>query len=220
MTDITVIQQGDVALNLEEETRRILDEVSKTKNFEAGFSYINELHDQGRKFAGMIGIMIEGMEREWKPEEHEGETFLQAAVRYTELHPTTIKRHSKIQRFLESNVVPENVRDKIKDAGQKSLVRIANMVDRVEVSQANWKKIAEVAYDEKSLGVVLRKIEKVEPRSNWLSITMDERGRLFENTKRGRKQIGILYVNDDDPDVKKAIERITGCAGILDSVEY
>lgn len=220
MSDVEIIQRDDVSLDLESETRRILDDVVRTRNFDAGFAYINELHDQGKRFVGAIGVMIEGMEKEWIPSEHEGQTFLQAAVTKTELHATTIKRHSKIQRFLDSDIIPDNVREKISEAGQKSLVRIANLVDRVEVSDKNWNKIAEVAYDEKSLGVVLRKIEKVEPRSNWLAISMDENGRLFKHTKRGTKQIGKLFIQDDDKDVQKAIERITGCAGILDTVEY
>lgn len=218
METITVTENALV--DLYGATKGILNQVIQTRNFDAGFEYINELHEQGRKFAAAIGIMIEGMEKEWKAEEHEGETFMQAAVRKTDLHPATIRRHSTIQRFLDSGVVPENVFNDIRESGQKSLVRIANVADRIEISPENWNKIAEVADDEKSLSVVLRKIEKKEPRSNWLAISIDERGILTAHTKTERIEIGRLNIGNKSETAQKALDRIIGCAGILNKVEY
>lgn len=211
---------SDALTSIEQRTRQILVEVVEKKDFDAGFDFINDLYDHGRKFGELIGMMIEGMERAWVPEEHEGETFLQAAVRRTPLHPTTIRRHSKIQRFLDSNIMPDNVSGKIKEAGQKSLVRIANAADKFDLTQKDWNKIAEVADDEKSLSMVLRKITDTAPRSNFLAITCDERGILMAHTAVEHIEFGRLNVNIQNPVVRRAIDRIVSSSGILPKVEY
>lgn len=202
------------------ETKKILEGVKETKDFEAGFDFINQLHEKGRSFATAIGIMLEGMEPIWIPEEHEGESFKAAAVRNTDLSPVTIQRHIKIQRALESDVIPEVFRDDIQVMGQKSLIQIAELVvSGRELTHKDWKELSDAA-DEREVGRVVRKIKKVAPRSNYLAITIDERGHLWEHTAKGSRQCGVLFVQDKHPDVQKAIERLRGCGGILEKVDY
>ena len=207
-------------LDFIKETRIILEEVKKNKDFETGFDFINQLHEKGRSFATAIGIMLEGMELIWVPSEHEGESFRAAAVRNTDLSPVTIQRHIKIQKALESDVIPEVFRDDISSMGQKSLISIAELVvSGVEMTHKDWKELADAA-DEREVGRVVRKIKKVAPRSNYLAITIDERGVLFAHTSTEHVEIGRFNVGSKNPVVQKAIERLRGCGGILEKVDY
>jgi hypothetical protein len=164
--------------------------------------------------------MLEGMEKYWKPIDHEGEVFLEAAVRRTGLSPITIKRHTKNQKLLESGIIPEEYYESIEQAGEKSLVQIANLIERdFELDKKDWRKLAEASGDERKVGEIVRKIKGVLPRSNYLAITMDKDGNLVAHTSEEHIEFGKLYLSDN-PVVKRAIDRITGCAGILDKVNY
>lgn len=217
MTDITV--------SIDIMAGRVLEYVRETGDFDAGFKFINSAYESAKNIDGAVGIIIDGMEKMWVPADHEGETFLQAAVRKTPLSPVTIRRHLDIKNFLETGQIPDHVRPAIEAADQKSLIRIAKAADTHELSVESWEKIAEAAYSgEKSVSIVIRKITKTEPRSNWLAISIDQRGVLTAHAKVDdevvHKEMGRLHINNMDPVVQKAIKRIVNCAGITDHVEY
>lgn len=200
------------------QTETLVKQVVDSKNFDGGFQFINDLHAQGRAFDDAIGMMLNGMSEIWLPEEHEGERFEQAARRKTTLALVTVQRHLKIQKALP--FIPEDYREEIQDKGFKAKIRVAQLVEGgYEVTEENWRDLAE-APDEREVDRISREIRGVEPRSNWLSISIDSNGRLFVHTVRGHRECGRLYVEDDDPDVKKAISRLTGCSGVQPSTEY
>lgn len=203
----------------------VLDEIKQTKNFSLGFAVIHALYDKGVQLDGAIGVLVDGMEKMWVPSEHEGERFMDAIIRLTPLHPTTVRRHLDIKTFFETAEIPEHVLPAIQKADQKSLIRIAKAADMHDLSVESWEKIAEAAYSgEKSVSAVIRKVTKTEPRSNWLAISIDEKGVLTAHGKEDDEivhvEIGVLKTRNQREIVKKAIKRITSCAGILDKVEY
>lgn len=213
---------SEIVASLLGETEKVLNEVVETKDFDKGFAYINALLETVGDVDKSIGIMLEGMEDIWKPEEHEGETFLEASARKTPLHPVTIRRHTKIQGLRSSGAIPEHLRPQFEDAGQKVLESIANVIEAgYEIEEDEWLALSEAVDNDKWVRRITQKIKKAEPRSNYLAITIDEKtGELWEHTKRGSRQCGILYVKDEDEDVKKAIKRLTSCSGVLTNVEY
>jgi hypothetical protein len=222
MTDIVSIPRLDpVQVQFLTQTESIVKEVVESRDFDKGFDFINELHEQGKTFARAIGVVLEGMEGAWKPSEHDGESFYAAALRKTGLSPITVKRHVKIQKALASGVIPPEYQEQIEsNHGEKELIRIANLIEGgFEVDDEGWRDLAEAA-GEKEVGRIARKIQGVEPRSNWLSISIDVNGRLFVHTSTTHREIGRLFVDDEDPAVQKAINRITGCAGIQPASEY
>lgn len=221
MTEITqapVISLDEV--NFLQETKKVLNEVVLTRDFDSGFNFVNQLHDRGRMFAKGIGLLLEGMEEYWLPSEHEGETFFQAANRLTDLSPITIKRHIKIQKALENPAIPEEVRERISALPQKSLIQVAELIESdKEIKHRDWVALATAA-DEREVGRIARKIKKVAPRSNYLAITMDENGKLVAHTAEVHKEFGRLDVNSKDEVVQRAIARLIGCSGVLEKVEY
>lgn len=220
MTDeiITVPRTDIIQSDFLKETEALVQQVKESKNFDGGFQFINDLHSQGRAFDDAIGMMLNGMNDVWIPAEHEGEKFGQAALRKTGLKPVTVYRHLKIQQALPH--IPDDFREEIQDKGIKEKIQIAELVrGGYEVTEENWRDLAE-APDEKEVGRIARKIKGVEPRSNWLAISIDDNGVLRVHTVRGVREVGRLYVYEDDADVQKAIARITGCSGIQPSSEY
>lgn len=219
MNDIVSIPRTDIIQSkFLTDTTEIVEQVKKSKNFEAGFQFIKDLRAQGLAFDDAIGMMLNGMNEIWTPSEHEGESFKAAAMRETGLSPITIYRHLKIQQALPQ--IPEEFREEIQNKGQKEKIRIAELVvGGYEVTDENWRDLAE-APDEKEVGRITRKVKKEEPRSNWLAISLDDKGVLRVHTTRGVRELGRLNTWDDDQDVQKAINRITGCAGISPSSEY
>ena len=202
-------------------TKEILREIKKTGNFDAGFQFVKSLNEMGSTFDRAKSIMLEGMDKVWKPEKHEGETFLQATVRLTGLHPVTIVRHTKNERLLNSGIIPDVYKESIETSGEKSLVQIANVVDAgFELEDKDWRSLAEASGDDRKVGRIVRKIKGVAPRSNFYAITLDERGVLVGHTKDAHVELGRLNVDSDNPIVQKGISRLTGCSGVLPSVEY
>jgi hypothetical protein len=203
------------------ETRKILKEVVSTENFDAGFEFVNNLNEMNTTFDRAKSLMFDGMDKAWKPEKHEGETFLQAAVRKTGLSPVTIERHSKNQRLLASGEIPDEYYEAIEQAGEKSLVQIANVYESgKEITKKDWRALAEAAGDDRKVGKIVRKIKDVAPRSNFYAISIDEHGILVGHSATEHKEIGKLYVGTGDSFIDKGVYRLTNCSGVLPSVEY
>lgn len=203
------------------ETEVILSNIVENKDFERGFEFINGLLEKGKEFARGISILLDGMESIWVDGEHEGESFLHAANRITGLSPETIKRHTRIQKLLDSDSIPLEFRDQIEKAGEKSLVQIANLKESgYELEHKDWLRLSEKAGDEQAIGKIAREIKGVPPRSNFLAITIDERGVLVAHTKDAHQEFGRMDIYSENPAVQKAIARITGCANIFQSLEY
>lgn len=219
MTDIVSVPRTDIVqVEFLSNTAAIVKEVVENRDFDSGFRFIKDLRAQGMAFDDAIGMMLNGMNEIWIPSEHEGEQFKSAAQRETGLSPITVYRHLKIQQALPH--VPEEFQEEIQNKGQKEKIRIAELVvGGYEITNENWRDLAE-APDVKEVGRIARKVKNEEPRSNWLAISLDDRGVLRVHTVRGVRECGRLNTSDDDGDVQKAIARITGCAGIQPSSEY
>lgn len=213
--------QTNITTDFLTQTEVILSDIVENKDFERGFEFINGLLEKGKEFARGISILLDGMESVWVDGEHEGESFLHAANRITGLSPETIRRHTRIQKLLDSDAIPLEFRPQIEGAGEKSLVQIANVVEAgYELEHKDWLRLSEKASDEQAVGKITREIKGVPPRSNFLAVTIDERGVLVAHTKDIHQEFGRLDIYSENPAVQKAIARIVGCANVFQSVEY
>lgn len=203
-----------------ESLEKIFRNLVEKEDFDGGFNLILELDERGKSFDRAKSIGLEIMEVAWIPEKHEGESFLSAAVRQTSLSAITIRNHIVIQRLLGSGKIPDQHYEDIEQAGAKSLIQIAHVSEAHELEDGDWLAFAEASGDERKVGMIARKIKKVKPRSNYLAITINEKGELVAHTAEEHVEIGKLYVNSESPVVQKGISRLTNCSGVLPSVEY
>jgi hypothetical protein len=219
MTDIVSVPRLDpIYTNILGGVEDAVQGIVESRDFEQGFQLINDMLTYVKAADDSIGVVLNGLSEIWNPEENDGETFEQAVFRRTSLKPVTIQRHLKIQKALP--VIPEPYRDEIQGKGFKAKIRVAQLVEGgYEVTDENWRDLAE-APDEKEVDRIAREIKGVEPRSNWLSISIDSNGVLNVHTVRGVREVGRLNKWDDNEDVKKAISRLLGCTGVQPATEY
>jgi hypothetical protein len=203
------------------QSKHILKEIVATRNFDIGFDFIRRIDEMGETFNRAKALMFNGMDKAWKPVEHEGETFLSAAVRETSLSPETIIRHTRSQALLNSGVIPGEFREAIELAPENCRSQIANMIeDGFEPTHKDWLAISEVARDRRMLGKVVRTIRKVEPRTNWSMFVIDEKGILWRLAKGKRETVGELYVFSDSQFVIEGIEKAKRLLDAKPSVKY
>lgn len=219
---MTIVQRTVI-----DEAKAVVSMIQETHDFNTGFRMISSILGQAKKMDDVIGVLITGMEPVWNPAEHEGERFIDAVVRVTGLSPDTIRRHLDVKKFFDmhSEEIPEAVLPSIQEADQKSLIRIVRAAVVHGFDEDEWGKIGEAVYSgEKSVSQVIRKITKTQPRTNWLGISIDEKGVLTVHANEGgemvHKEIGRLHVNNPDQTVQKGILRVTRGANIQDHIEH
>lgn len=186
-----------------QQTERILGLVKETGRFEEGFRFVDNLLAGRDVIDKSVSIILDGMEELWNPNEHGGEAFLDATIRMTRLTKVSVRRHTKIQGFLESDVIPDEFRDQIESGGQKSLIQVANVVDDgYELDHDDWLRISEKIQDERDTAKVIREITGRPPRSNFVSHWYDEYGVVWAWVNGRVVEAGRLNM-DDDPDIVK-----------------
>lgn len=224
MTDETVNpEQPEEIIPFLSRTETVLADVLERGDFELGFEFINDLREMGNNFDRAISVMFSGMEVAWKPVEHEGETFMQAAVRRTGLSAETIKRHTTVQWLLDSDKIPDQFRPQIEAGSQDALERVANAVkEGYEFTVPEWQSVSEKIKEPRETGKVVRKITGVAARKNLLMILIDEQGFLWAWTKEEGlvKSNGRLDIHSESPAVQRLNTRITGCATIKPKEEF
>lgn len=203
------------------ETKKILKVVVDTGNFDKGFEFVNQIDSMGEAFEKSKSIMLEGMDKAWKPEKHEGETFLQAAVRKTGYSPETIRRHMKNRNLLNNGSIPSEYRKIIELAPENCQEPIANLIeDGFEPTKNDWRAISEYARDRRMIGKIIRKIRNVEPRTNWSMFVIDEKGFLWQLAKGQRECVGELYTSSNSEFVLRGVERAKRLLDVKLDVEY
>lgn len=189
-----------------QQTEYILAKVVETGNFNIGFEFVDSLLAGRDTIDSSVALVLDGMEKVWNPLEHEGEKFLDAAIRMTRLDPSSVTRHTRIQGLLNSGSIPEELRPRFQSAGQKSLIQVANVVgEGYELDQEDWLRIHEKVEDDRFVAKVIREITGRPPRSNFVDLFYDEHGIAYSYVNGRVVEVG-RFNQDDDPDVVKAIE--------------
>ena len=219
MTDIVSVPRTDILhTQFLTQAEAVVLEVKKNKDFDMGFAFVRTMKEMKRTLDDGTGLALNGMAEVWEPAEHDGETFEQAVIRETGLDKYTVQRHLKVQRTLP--LIPDEYREEVAGMSLNAKTRVAELIEGgYEMEEEDWLKIVE-SPSLKDVERVTREIKGVEPRSNWLAISIDDNGVLMVHTVRGHFECGRLNVWDDNPDVQKAISRLTSCTGVRPSTEY
>ena len=199
-----------------DDAEKLITTAVKQGDFDRGFEIVSDLYSHAETFAAAIGAGLDIMEQAWDKFEHEGgETFLDAAVRKTPLHPITIQNRINVRKLIKSGKIPDHLLDDISSLGQKSLIRIANTVrGGYEIEKKDWLALAETVGD-KHVNAICRKIEGKDPRSNFVGLYYTSRGELLAFVEGEYKSIGELY-KDKDPKTKRGQEVLISRAEIFE----
>lgn len=188
-----------------QQTEYILSRVIETRNFDIGFDFVKSLIDGKDVIEKSAALVLDGMDKEWIPSEHEGESFFDATYRKTGLSPITIGNKLSVQKLLNSDAIPEEYREQIESLDMKSLVRISKTVEQgYEVDKNDWKRWSDTPGNTE-VERIAREITGKPPRSNFVSFFFDEHGIVYSHVNGRVVEAGRLSL-DDDPDVLKAIE--------------
>lgn len=133
----------------------------------------------------------------------------------TGYHLHTIDRYCKIGKLLREEA-PEHLRSALENKTLNQLAPIANAVAQgYEIVDETWKELAD-AEDAQIVREIIRDdVREAAPRSNSIRLWVDRSGSIWAYSNNERSFIGSLEVDNDDPVVQKAIERIIKNSGML-----
>ena len=141
------------------------------------------------------------------------ETFEDYAYPKLGLDPHTVTRYIKVEEMLRS--LPEGVDPNLTQRPIGQLIPIANAVAQgYEFDSEDWKRFSQ-APTEREIRKEILDITGKEPRKSGVTIYMDKSGSLWAQNVDERKFIGSLEVQDDDPLIRKAINRIVDRTGVM-----
>jgi len=143
------------------------------------------------------------------------ETFEELAYPKIGLHPHTIERYVKVAEMFETHAIPAELEEQIKQRNMGELIPIANAVAQgYEFDAEDWKDLAD-SPDFSTISKKVRDIKGQPPRKSSLTIMIDSMGSLWAMDTVDREFIGSLEIENDEPLVKKAINRIIDNAGVM-----
>lgn len=146
------------------------------------------------------------------------ETFEDVAFEYFGKHRFTVDRYLAVQEMYEKKLIPEEMRDDIKQMNIKSQIPIAKALEQgIEIDEEQWRKLAQ-APDFSTVSKIVREdIKGAEPRKGSLVLSIDNVGSIWGFYDGDRYFVGSLEVDTDDEIVIKAINRILSNSGIMRS---
>lgn len=144
------------------------------------------------------------------------EDYGEVVFDYIGLHESNITRYIRVMEMLEEEQIPEQYREDISQMNMRQLIPIATTLSQgYEIEDDEWEKLVD-APDLSTVSKILREDIKEKPmRKGALALYLDNEGSLWAYWNDDRYSIGTLNVHDKNEAVKKAIERITRCAGVL-----
>lgn len=174
-------------------------------------SLLNLQHVTGRAFAKMLWFMREYWQEKNLTEE-KGDEFEDHMEERHGLKKVRMDRYIRVWEYTENNKLPKDVWSR----PMKDQIAIASMLSQgYDPSKEQWTKLVR-AEDNNEVLRVIRIIKKKPAKKGSMQITMDRSGNLHAWV--GEKRVFIGYLDskheNDDPIVKKAIERIVTNTGV------
>ena len=173
--------------------------------------------------ASSLGIckILHGVKSNWDKVSHEEETFVQEAMRRTGYSQLSIERYVNIWEMLTGEYIPEEFKEGVQGQTIRQLVKVAEtVVDQgYGLEHDDWQAISD-AVDYNATMDVCQKAKGKERNKNHLSLKITEIGDIVAYQGQDERQVGRLFVLDDDPIVQKSVRRIMRGSGITPRNEY
>lgn len=135
----------------------------------------------------------------------------------TGLNKATVDRYIKVYEMLK--IAPEEYRPRLQAMNVKNLIPVGNaLAQGFALEENDWENIAG-SQDYNEVAALVREIKGTNPRRSGTRMWCDRSGAVYafvnidEHTEE-KRFICTLPVDDDDPIVQRAVERILKNAGI------
>ena len=163
-----------------------------------------------------LSKLLHGVHDRWDEYENNGDDFRDTVFETIGLTKATTDRYINVWEMLTCGVVPTVYVEDIKSRPMRDLVKVASLTAQgFDVKSEDWARMAHAA-DGTELDQIVRELKGKPPRKSSLQIYVERNGDI-NCMKEGRmKLVGYLKTDDDDPDVRKAIERIIKNAGLVE----
>jgi hypothetical protein len=129
-----------------------------------------------------------------------------------------VDRYIKVYQMLK--IAPAEIVPQLQKMNVKALIPIGNAIAQGhELDEDEWNEVANASnYDE--VANIIRGVKDAPPRKSGLRLWVNRQGEVYafvtlENGHEERRFICVLPVDDEDPIVEKAIERIRKNSGIM-----
>lgn len=198
----------------EERIDEILEKAFKEQDVEYALNACESLVRVAKLSGRALATMLYKLKAHWNIFEVI-ENFEELAYPRIGLHPHTIERYIKVAEMFATHAIPAELEEQIKQRNMGELIPIANAVAQgYEFDAEDWKELAN-SPDFSTISKKVRDIKGQPPRKSRLIIMVDVSGSLWAMNDEDRKFVGSLEIADDEPIVKKAINRILDSAGVM-----
>ena len=132
------------------------------------------------------------------------------------LSTQTIRKYTMVWQWVfENDDVPNNLKPRLMALPMQTLILVAPAASEAQLKRQNWEEIAN-APDRSTVHEVIRKIRgQVSSSKNAMVITLKKDGSLWARKMDEYIPFGVLNLENQDPVVVQAIERIIRTAGIV-----
>lgn len=188
----------------------------KNDALEAATNMVLEMKRTAQIAGLSLAITLYHFEQNWARFERD-DTFEDYMMARTGYHSHTISRYLKVGKLLREGA-PEEFRKELTSKTMNQLMPIANAVAQgYEIDTEIWKDLVQAQDSVIVRDIIRDDVREAAPRSTALSLWLDRQGTIwaFVGKTKERKFVGSLEVNNDDPDIQKAIERIIKNSGML-----
>jgi len=133
------------------------------------------------------------------------------------LHKHTVDRYVKVWALFEDGNIPDELKEEIQQRHIKELIPIANAVAQgYEIDVEQWQQLVNAA-DFYTISKLVRDIKHQVPRKSGITLQLSRAGEIWAYNLDNRYFVGSLEVNNEEPTVQKAIERIKNNSNILEA---
>lgn len=232
------INQKPIPLKEEETVFAIADKAIgdslEDGNFDAAFEAISTYRSLSRASELSVSKVLHGVNHYWHHVEHEeGEDFFIWSLRATGYNTRTVERHIGVWEMLSGHYIPEQYRAPIKTHTVRQLFKMYSLVvvpqkkefcyDYMEqdywIEDKDWLALSE-ATDEQRVAEVVNKIKDRPRNKNFMSLKIDDMGRLYVLQGDKVHQCGQLFTKSPFEAVQKAVSRICDRSGITQKDVY
>lgn len=174
--------------------QKLAEYIRQTRDIEIGFDFCHLVNELKNKIDSTLDPIIPAMEEVFEedaPKEYRGMTFYEAMRVRTPLDSTTIERHVKVGKMLDT--VPENVRPAIEMMPFRAKIQIAHAVEdgydltekNEETGKTQFEELAD-AYYPQEVAVKLHEIKGTTPRKQFCKFEVDTDGVVWAYTAHGK----------------------------------